>query len=468
MQQYKTKLESELYQRKLEDQQKQNEQWLQQQHAQFLEHEKIRRQNDEEMEERRGKLPEYQMQLQRQNEIARAHAEGEAKTKQERENIDIRIREMKAKAQEDYRTRIDSITTTLNSVGGAVNTLLSEPNKLLWTVGGLTALALGVYTAKNATRVAANLAEKTLGRPALVRETSRMKLDWKSTVDNFLGRHKPFKGLDNIVLNKHLYERLNWTSTALINTKKSGTPFQHLLLYGPPGTGKTLFARTLARQSGLDYAIMTGGDVGPLGKSAVEEINKVFAWAATSKRGLILFIDEADAFLRHGRAGDKMEEDTRQVLSAFLHHTGTEQSNFSVILATNQKDVMDRAVLDRMDEWFQLPLPERSERRLILDLFFDQHIMKETKSGRLINVEADVLSDEFLDSLADRTVGFSGRQLSKFVFGLQAAVFGSGPDTVLTRGLVETVLNYKLAHFDEEASEEQKAQAAEMGRVAAA
>ena len=149
------------------------------------------------------------------------------------------------------------------------------------------ALALGVYTAKNATRVAANLAEKTLGRPALVRETSRMKIDWKSAVDKFLGRHKPFAGLDNIVLNKHLSERLGWTSNALINTKKSGTPFQHLLLYGPPGTGKTLFARTLARQSGLDYAIMTGGDVGPLGKSAVEEMNKLFAWAATSKKGHI-------------------------------------------------------------------------------------------------------------------------------------------------------------------------------------
>ena len=42
----------------------------------------------------------------------------------------------------------------------------------------------------------------------------------------------------------------------------------------------------------------------------------------------------------------------------------------------------------------------------------------------------EVLSDEFLDSLADRTVGFSGRQLSKFVFGLQAAVFGSGLSVV--------------------------------------
>jgi ATPase family AAA domain-containing protein 3A/B len=232
--QYKTKLESELYQKKLEDQQKQNEQWLEQQHQQFLEHERLRRQNEEEMEEKKRKSLEHQMQLQRQNDIARAGAEGEARTKQERENIDVRIREMKAKAQEDYRTRIDSITTTLNSVGGALNTLLSDPRKLMWTVGGLTAVALGVYTAKNATRVAANLAEKRLGRPSLVRETSRMKLDWKGTVDKFLGRHKPFAGLDNIVLNKHLSERLGWTSNALINTKKSGTPFQHLMLYGPP------------------------------------------------------------------------------------------------------------------------------------------------------------------------------------------------------------------------------------------
>ena len=57
-----------------------------------------------------------------------------------------------------------------------------------------------------------------------------------------------------------------------------------------------------------------------------------------------------------------MEEDTRQVLSAFLHHTGTEQSNFSVILATNQKDVMDRAVLDRMDEWFWRAAGGQAER----------------------------------------------------------------------------------------------------------
>lgn len=58
-----------------------------------------------------------------------------------------------------------------------------------------------------------------------------------------------------------------------------------MLLHGPPGTGKTLFARTLAKQSGMDYAIMSGGDVGPLGKDAVEEVNKLFDWANKSKKG---------------------------------------------------------------------------------------------------------------------------------------------------------------------------------------
>ena len=40
-----------------------------------------------------------------------------------------------------------------------------------------------------------------------------------------------------------------------------------------------------------------GGDVGPLGRDAVTELHKLFDWASTSRRGVLLFIDEADAFL---------------------------------------------------------------------------------------------------------------------------------------------------------------------------
>ena len=34
----------------------------------------------------------------------------------------------------------------------------------------------------------------------------------------------------------------------------------------------------------MDYAVMSGGDIGPLGKDAVTAIHKVFDWANTSKK----------------------------------------------------------------------------------------------------------------------------------------------------------------------------------------
>ncbi len=62
----------------------------------------------------------------------------------------------------------------------------------------------------------------------------------------------------------------------------------------------------MARTSGLDYAIMSGGDVAPLGGNAVTQLHSMFDWAETSRKGLLLFIDEADAFLGR-RSGNQSE-----------------------------------------------------------------------------------------------------------------------------------------------------------------
>jgi len=296
------------------------------------------------------------------------------------------------------------------------------------------------------------LLEKKLGRPPLIRETSRWNLN--KGLSGLLPKKVNTEGIqDKIVLHEELSERLAWTSNALINAKKNGSPYRHLLLHGPPGTGKTMFARQLAKQSGLDYAIMSGGDVGPLGKDAVEEVNKLFSWANQSKKGLVLFVDEADAFLRTGR-GDVsgMSEEMRNVLSAFLHHTGTESDKFMVILATNCRDVLDRAVRDRIDEEFEFPRPALVERQAMLKQFMDQYIYRPTKSGNKIEV-ADDVTPAYIDEVAKRTEGFSGRQLAKLAIAYQAAVFGSGTNR-LTKGLADTILNWKLANFEDNVAEE--------------
>merc|ERR1712113_537488 len=259
-----------------------------------------------------------------------------------------------------------------------------------------------------------------------------------------MGREGP-NIFERIVLEQELAERLQWTTNALVSAQENGTPFRHLLLHGSPGTGKTLFARTLARQSGLDYAIMSGGDLGPLGREGPNELHKLFGWAGRSKRGLVLFIDEADAFLRRGRSGEgAMSEDLRNALSVFLHHTGTENARVAVILATNVPSMLDRAVLDRIDEAFEFPKPAYDQRLQMLNMFLDQYVRCPTKRGWTIEVDG-AINEQFVEQVAKRTEGLSGRQLAKLVLAFQSAVFGSGTQR-LTLGLAETVLQWRLAH----------------------
>lgn len=71
----------------------------------------------------------------------------------------------------------------------------------------------------------------------------------------------------------------------------------------------------------MDYAILTGGDIAPMGKDGVTAVHKVFDWANSSRKGLLLFIDEADAFLRK-RSSENISEDLRATLNAFLYRTG--------------------------------------------------------------------------------------------------------------------------------------------------
>ena len=81
----------------------------------------------------------------------------------------------------------------------------------------------------------------------------------------------------------------------------------------------------MALHSGMHYAIMTGGDVAPMGPAGVTAMHKMFDWSSTSRRGLLLFVDEADAFLRK-RSSEQISEDLRASLNAFLYRTGEQSS----------------------------------------------------------------------------------------------------------------------------------------------
>lgn len=212
------------------------------------------------------------------------------------------------------------------------------------------------------------------GKPQLVRETSKIftnnfalipYLYMRKFAAKTLVRRSEASLLKGVILDKKLEDQLREISYAVLNRKKHYAPTKNMLFYGPPGTGKTLFAKKLAMESGLEYAVMVGSDIAPLGPMAVQELNNLFDWAENQPNGMILFIDEADAFLR-SRREETMSEHMRHTINSFLYRTGTPSNKVILVLASNNPDQLDEAVHDRVDEVVGFGLPNKNERRIML------------------------------------------------------------------------------------------------------
>ena len=52
--------------------------------------------------------------------------------------------------------------------------------------------------------------------------------------------------------------------------------------------------------SGMDYAVMTGGDIVPLGKEGVTAMHKVFDWSNASRKGSVFVYQHVRMYLHVG------------------------------------------------------------------------------------------------------------------------------------------------------------------------
>ncbi|CAH8831742.1 unnamed protein product [Trichobilharzia szidati] len=390
---------------------------------------------------------EFESDLRHKNEMKQIEAKIRGEAEVERENREIRLERARVDAREYRQTVLESITTAGSVIGGGISSFLSEPDKVATVIGSLTLLAGGVYGAKYGIGTFARVVESRIGKPALVRETSRI-----NAVDSF--RHpvktvktifqRPTDPLDGIILRPELEASLRKIAIATRHTKANSGFYRNVLMAGPPGTGKTMFAKSLAMHSGMDYAILTGGDIAPMGNEGVTAVHKVFDWAKTSRKGVLLFVDEADAFLRK-REQERISEGIRATLNAFLYRTGEQSKKFMLVLASNQPEQFDWAINDRMDEIVQFTLPGLEERERLVRHYFDLFLLQPslTKSHR-IRLAEDINYTVKCADVAKRTEGLSGREISKIAVGWQTAAYSS-EDGVLTESMMDAVVDSAVA-----------------------
>lgn len=356
------------------------------------------------------------------------------KTENERRNEDIAIRLVNARGDEQRQTVLTAIKAMAGEVATAATTLRFNPERLRRLVMGLAFLICSFFVSRESAVFARRMLAAYLTRPALVRETSFGRI--------FRPRYASF--LDGIVLPFTTRQRLDQLAASLRGARKLRAPLRHTLLYGAPGTGKTLVARRLAEISGLDWAIMSGGDAGPLGAHATTELHKLFNWANRSPRGLLLFVDEAETALAD-RGRPDLSEDAISALNAFLYHTSDASYNVVLVLATNRPADLDPAVLDRLDDCLEIPLPDDDGRRDLLHLNFDL-CFRRRRPRVFIDDALDVATA--LEDLVPLTRGFSGREISKLLLSIQGAVFSTHhlgrTGLRLTPAIWKTALDWKL------------------------
>ncbi|XP_066546633.1 ATPase family AAA domain containing 3 [Amia ocellicauda] len=425
--QYQDKLARQRYEEQLRQQQMLNEENLRKQEESVQKQEAMRKATIE-----------HEMELRQRGELQRVEAEARARGRVERENADINRENIRLRAAEHRQTVLESIRTAGAVFGEGFRAFVSDWDKVTATVAGLTLLAVGVYSARNATSVAGRYIEARLGKPSLVRETSRITVAEAIKHPVKVGRRlasKPQDALEGVVLSPVLEERVRDIAIATRNTRQNHGLYRNILMYGPPGTGKTLFAKKLAMHSGMDYAIMTGGDVAPMGRDGVTAMHKVFDWAGTSRRGLLLFVDEADAFLRK-RSTEKISEDLRATLNAFLYRTGEQSNKFMLVLASNQPEQFDWAINDRIDEIVNFALPGPDERERLVRLYFDRYVLQPAAQGKQRLKVAQFDYGKKCSEIAQLTEGMSGREISKLGVAWQAAAYSS-EDGVLSEAMID-------------------------------
>lgn len=177
-----------------------------------------------------------------------------------------------------------------------------------------------------------------------------------------------------------------------------------VLLYGPPGCGKTMLAKAVAHESGASFINL---HISTLTEKWYGDSNKLVRAVFSLARKLepaIIFIDEIDAVLGTRRTNE--HEASGMVKAEFMtlwdgltsSNSAGLPSRICVLGATNRIHDIDEAILRRMPKKFPVPLPNRDQRRRILQL-----VLKGSKQDPAFD----------LDYISQVTAGMSGSDIKE-------------------------------------------------------
>lgn len=207
------------------------------------------------------------------------------------------------------------------------------------------------------------------------------------------------------------------------------TPPNGMLLYGPPGCGKTFFAEKFAEEASLNYIFIKASDVGSSYIHGSQgKIAQLFS-EAESKAPSVICFDEFDAMVPK-RTGSESSSLMNPEVNEFLSQMNNcSQRGIFVIGTTNQKDLIDPAVLrtGRMDIHVEVCPPDKTTRKKMFDLYLKER-------------PCDGVDTE---ALANKTENYSSSDIAFIVN--DAALVAAFKDSPINQTMLEDSINKKAS-----------------------
>ena len=206
------------------------------------------------------------------------------------------------------------------------------------------------------------------------------------------------------------------------------SPPNGMILYGPPGCGKTYFAEKFAEETGFNFVLVNGSDVGSSYIHGTQnKIAALFKEAAT-KAPVILCFDEFDSFVpsRSSRAAEHRPEEVNEFLGQL---NNCSEKGIFVIGTTNRLDLIDPAILrkGRMDLHVMIPAPDERTRGLMFKL----------------HLKDRPLSDDIdCDALAKMTDNYAAADIA-FIVNEAAMMAALGNESISQRHLENSIKSNK-------------------------
>jgi len=198
-------------------------------------------------------------------------------------------------------------------------------------------------------------------------------------------------------------------------TNIGASPPRGVLLHGPPGSGKTLLAKAMAGEAAATFFVACSGSafcdtyvgrgahrVRRLFENAKQQAKKNHVTKLGKKPSAVIFIDEIDALAKSRSSStfdgnDERDQTLNQLLTCMDGFEPNDDVILIVIAATNRPDVLDPALLRRMERQVSVELPTLVGRQEILKIH-----------ARRVKCN---LTDINWNYLAQHTTGFSGADI---------------------------------------------------------